>query len=46
MNGAKIYHSKSGTLETIKWRHISFPGPTLQFKRQPSSSFKSRFWVY
>jgi len=26
MNGAKICHSKSGTLETIKWRHILFPG--------------------
>jgi len=24
MNGAKIYHSKFGTLETIKLRHISF----------------------
>jgi len=26
MNGAKIYHSKFGILETIKWRHILFPG--------------------
>jgi len=24
-NGAKIYHSKFGTLETIKLRHILFP---------------------
>jgi len=26
MNSANIYHSKSGTLETVKWRHILFPG--------------------
>jgi len=25
MNSAKIYHSKFGTLETIKSRHILFP---------------------
>jgi len=25
MNGAKIYHSKFGTLETINLRHILFP---------------------
>jgi len=25
MNGAKKYHSKFGTLETIKLRHILFP---------------------
>jgi len=26
MNSAKIYHSKFGNLETIKLRHILFPG--------------------
>jgi len=25
MNGANLYHSKFGTLETIKLRHIVFP---------------------
>jgi len=47
MNGAKIYHSKSGTIETISNDvTFCFPAATLQFQRQPSSSFNSRFWVY
>jgi len=47
MNGANVYHIKFGNLETIKWRHILIPRSTwLQFKRNPSSYFNSRFWVY
>jgi len=50
MNGAKIYHSNFGDLETIKLGHTLFPrsfmADTLQFKRDPSSSFNSKFSVY
>jgi len=50
MNGAKIYYSKSGNLETIKLRHILFPWSSwsvrFTFKRYQSSSFNSTFWVY
>jgi len=31
MNGAKIYHSKFGNLETIKLRHILFPRSSFEF---------------
>jgi len=52
MNGAKIYHSKFGNLETIKLRHMLFPRHghhgryASTFKRHPLSSFNTRFWVY
>jgi len=47
MNDAKIYHSKSGTLETMKWRRILFPGSYASIQATAiSSSFNSRFWVY
>jgi len=48
MNGAKVYHSKFGILETIKLRHTMYFVPTVIMAgtRHPSSGFNSRFLVY
>jgi len=48
MNGAKISHSKFGTVETIKLCHMLFQhhGHHGCYASIQSSSFNSRFWVY
>jgi len=40
MNGAKIYHSKFVTVETIKLRHILFPRSSWPLRFNASDSHR------
>jgi len=40
MNGAKIYYSTCGTLETIKWRHILCPRSSWRLRFNSSDSHR------